>query len=253
MRQRRTATLSPSLPQTLRAYQPKLQDDIADAAFSDTVMVTISVTAVDEPPIFSAGATSVPFDEVTGIDGDLLTSATEGEISIALSADPYSGKRPGGWGRWLPWLPLGSGAPTVASSTSILVNGELTFKAAAAPNFEKPADADKDNVYEVTITATDGNANMATRDVKVTVMNTEELGEVTLSQPTPRVGLAITASYSDHRRRVGQRHLAVVEDRWSIILGPTTDDQCSRKMKITSNSTRAIELLVARHERLAND
>ena len=76
-----------------------------------------------------------------------------------------------------------------------VTNGVLTFK--AKPDFEKPADADKDNVYEVTITATDGNANMATRDVKVTVTNAEEDGEVTLSQPTPRVGLAITASYSD--------------------------------------------------------
>ena len=66
-----------------------------------------------------------------------------------------------------------------------------------APNFEKPTDADKNNVYEVTITATDGNANMATRDVKVTVTNAEEDGEVTLSQPRPRVGLAITAGYSD--------------------------------------------------------
>ena len=73
--------------------------------------------------------------------------------------------------------------------------GELKFK--AAPAFEKPADADKDNVYEVTITATDVNANMATRDVKVTVTNAEEAGKVTLSQPRPRVGLAITASYSD--------------------------------------------------------
>ena len=63
----------------------------------------------------------------------------------------------------------------------------------AAPNFEKPADADKDNVYEVTITATDGNANMATRDVKVTVTNAEEPGKVKLSQTRPRVGLAITA------------------------------------------------------------
>ena len=71
----------------------------------------------------------------------------------------------------------------------------LNFK--DAPNFEKPADADKNNVYEVTITATDGNANMATRDVKVTVTNAEEPGEVTLSQTRPRVGLAITASYSD--------------------------------------------------------
>ena len=71
----------------------------------------------------------------------------------------------------------------------------LKFK--DAPNFEKPTDADKNNVYEVTITATDGNANMATRDVKVTVTNAEEDGKVTLSQPRPRVGLAITAGYSD--------------------------------------------------------
>ena len=95
--------------------------------------------------------------------------------------------------------PLGSGAPTVASSTLILRLARSPSKPRPppAPNFEKPADADKDNVYEVTITAADGDANMATRDVKVTVTNAEEAGEVTLSQPQPRVGLAITASYSD--------------------------------------------------------
>ena len=49
----------------------------------------------------------------------------------------------------------------------------------------------------MTITAADGTANMSTRDVKVTVTNAEELGKVKLSQPRPRVGLAITASYSD--------------------------------------------------------
>ena len=54
-------------------------------------------------------------------------------------------------------------------------DGMLKFE--DAPDFEKPADADKDNVYEVTITATDGNANMATRDVKVTVTNAEEDGD----------------------------------------------------------------------------
>ena len=73
------------------------------------------------------------------------------------------------------------------------------FKAAPAakPDFEKPADADKDNVYEVTITAADGQANMSTRDIKVTVTNAEEDGKVKLSQSRPRVGVAITASYSD--------------------------------------------------------
>ena len=37
------------------------------------------------------------------------------------------------------------------SSKFTFVDGDLKFK--AEPNFEKPADADKDNVYEVTITA----------------------------------------------------------------------------------------------------
>ena len=103
----------------------------------------------------------------------------------------------------------------------MLRHGELRFKAppAAAPDFEKPADADKDNVYEVTITAADGQANMSTRDIKVTVTNAEEDGKVKLSQSRPRVGVAITASYSDARQRVGQRRVAVVEDRPSQQLG----------------------------------
>ena len=82
-----------------------------------------------------------------------------------------------------------------------------------APDFEKPADADKDNVYEVTITATDGNANMATRDVKVTVTNAEELGEVTLSQTHAAGRTGDNCELQRSRRRVGQRHVAVVEDR----------------------------------------
>ena len=43
-----------------------------NAAFRDTVMVTITVTAVDEPPhIHRWSATSVSvFDEVTGINDD---------------------------------------------------------------------------------------------------------------------------------------------------------------------------------------
>ena len=57
-----TATLSPSLPQTLRAYQPKSETDQPNALFRDTVEVTITVTAVDEPPIFTVtGDTSSEF------------------------------------------------------------------------------------------------------------------------------------------------------------------------------------------------
>ena len=88
-----------------------------------------------------------------------------------------------------------------------------------APNFEKPADADKDNVYEVTITATDGNANMATRDVKVTVTNAEEAREGNpVSDPAAgRTG--DNRGLQRSRRRVGQRHVAVVEDPGGNNLG----------------------------------
>ena len=155
------------------------EEDPINDPFRDTVMVMISVTPVDEPPQFTAGETSATFNEVTGV--------IDTALATFRANDPEDGTGP----------TLGIRGADSSKFDFDTTDGALTFKAAAAPNFEKPADADKDNVYEVTITATDGNANMATRDVKVTVMNTEELGEVTLSQPTPRVGLAITASYSD--------------------------------------------------------
>ena len=124
-----------------------------------------------------------------------LTTDDGGEIGIPLGTFTAND----------PETPVGEDDPPTLgirgadSSKFTFIDGALKFKVgtAAAPNFEKPADADKNNVYEVTITATDGEANVATRDVKVTVTNAEELGKVTLSQPQPRVGVAITASYTD--------------------------------------------------------
>ena len=158
----------------------KTLSDNDNAAFRNIVMVMISVTPVDEPPIFTdTGVTSVTFDEST--------------VDIAAALSTYGAVDPEGEGD----VTLGIRGADSSKFDFNTTSRELTFKAAAAPDFEKPADADKDNIYEVTITATDGNANMATKDVKVTVTNAEEPGEVTLSQPTPRVGLAITASYTD--------------------------------------------------------
>ena len=75
--------------------------------------------------------------------------------------------------------------------------GQLTFKVAAAPDYEKPGDANKDNVYEVTVEATDAVGHTGTKDVKVTVTNADEDGTVTMSQRQPRVGVPITASVTD--------------------------------------------------------
>ena len=73
--------------------------------------------------------------------------------------------------------------------------GALTFR--ESPNYEMPADADGDNVYEVTVAATDADSNRGEKSVEVKVANVDEDGTVTLSAVQPRVGVSLTASLTD--------------------------------------------------------
>ena len=72
--------------------------------------------------------------------------------------------------------------------------GQLKFK--VKPDYEMPTDANTDNVYEVTVQASDGRLT-GMRKVMVTVTNTEEDGVVTLSSVQPVVGIPVTASLDD--------------------------------------------------------
>ena len=81
-------------------------------------------------------------------------------------------------------------------------DGALVFK--DAPNYEMPADAGRNNVYNVTVVATDDgvdndnkNKMTATRAVTIMVTNVDENGTVTLSAQQPQVGVPITASVDD--------------------------------------------------------
>ena len=91
--------------------------------------------------------------------------------------------------------------------------GELTFK--KVPNFEKPADSNGDNVYMVTVVATDAGVNdknkmTAERAVVVTVKNVVEDGTVTLTSVQPKIGFQLTASVTDlDNGRGQQRYLEV--------------------------------------------
>ena len=85
-----------------------------------------------------------------------------------------------------------------------IAGGTLAFAAAPAdpPDFENPGDADKDNVYEVTLkstsTATDTTrALTGTLDVKVMVVNGNDAGEIEFSRPVLRVGIPVTAELKD--------------------------------------------------------
>ena len=64
------------------------------------------------------------------------------------------------------------------------------------PDFEDPADADADNVYSVTLAASDG-TDTVTLDVSVTVGDGNEAGTLTLSTTRPRLGEALTATPTD--------------------------------------------------------
>ena len=159
----------------VRATDPDGMPEVAtaDEANSDVITVTIMVTDVNEAPVVTGDA-AVSFEETADI----------GELGDNYMADDPETDDP-------PTLAL-TGADRGKFNFE---NGELRFK--AAPDYEKPGDADKDNVYEVTVEATDGVGNTGTKNVKVTVTNMEEEGTVTMSQLQPRVGVALTASVTD--------------------------------------------------------
>ena len=136
-----------------------------------TLDVTVTVANVDETPEVT-GEAAVDYQE-NGAGAVAAYTATEPDndpITWSLS-----GPDMGAFG-------IGS-------------DGELTFN--MPPDFEGPADADTDNVYEVTVEASDGGATPGTLDVTVTVANVDETPEVTLSSPNPQLGVPLIATLND--------------------------------------------------------
>ena len=70
----------------------------------------------------------------------------------------------------------------------------LAFK--DKPDFEMPGDSNRDNVYQVTVVASDG-ANSAMRDVIVKVTDVAESGKIKVAPEQPRVGTVLTATLTD--------------------------------------------------------
>ena len=125
----------------------------SDGTYSDTHDVTVTVTNVDEaPPV---------------ITGDAAPNYAEngtGPVAAYLATDPESAT--------ITWTLEGDDAGDFDISSS----GVLTFK--SSPDHETPADADTDNVYMVTVVASDGTYS-DTHDVTVTVTNVDEAPVIT--------------------------------------------------------------------------
>ena len=87
------------------------------------------------------------------------------------------------------------------SGKFMLAGGELSFN--SAPDFEKPGDANRDNIYEVTLSASDDGGNTGSKTVTVEVTNIEEDGEISFPNAQPRVGVAYQAELDDEDGGVG--------------------------------------------------
>ena len=72
--------------------------------------------------------------------------------------------------------------------------GLLNFR--VAPDYESPADANRDNVYFLTVQAGDDSQTISLA-VTVTVTNVDEPGVLSLSSAEPQVGSPLTATLSD--------------------------------------------------------
>ena len=122
----------------------------ADTAEEDAyISVTITVTGENDAPTITSGPTSVSdYAENSGDDVGTFTATDPENDTITWSV-----------------------SGTDSGDFDISSVGVLTFK--SAPNFESPVDADTNNVYLVTVVASDG-GKTDTRPVTVTVINVNE-------------------------------------------------------------------------------
>ena len=165
-------------------------------------MLTVVVTDFDEPPDLSPEDKQIdyPEDETDAVE-NLRATDPEGE---SITWD-LSGTDRGDFE---------------------INNGTLTF--ADQPDYETPVDANRDNIYQVTVEAGDG-TKTSRSNFTITVGNIEEDGSVDLSSVQPQEGTQFQASASDPDKITStitwtwhRSNCSNGTNSWSLITGATT-------------------------------
>ena len=191
------------------------------------ILVRIWVVDVNESPGITGGAREMSHYEAdrntspalvidTDLDSVGITDGTDDAVYMAR--DPEDGENNLTWSLegddgWLFAITEGqatTGTPAMATAT-------LSFKTRAQlaathpnsvvlsdypyfPDFDKPRDANKDNVYEVTLVVTDPLGKRGTYNVTVKVINSTEdnrPGKVTILNRQPEVAIALDTMFDD--------------------------------------------------------
>ena len=127
----------------------QLELSVFDGSHTSTQSISVTVTNVDEAPSFASANESLSVSE-----------NTSDTVYQAQASDPE--------GATLTYSASGTDAELFTINSS---SGELSFK--TPPDFETPGDSGADNVYELTITASDG-ANQVSQSLAITVTNVNE-------------------------------------------------------------------------------
>jgi len=140
----------------------------ASFEFQQTPLMLNAPAGNADPVIASAASDSVPENQLTAIDVN-ATDADGDTLTYALSGGADAGL-----------FDINGGS------------GLVTFK--TAPDFEAPADAGANNVYNFSVTVTDGNGGTASQDIAITVTDVNET-----ANQNPVINSAASASVQENQ------------------------------------------------------
>ena len=131
---------------TNNEYKVTVQAD--DGTYMDTLNVTVTVTDEDEAPMMISGSGNMEYAEndTRVVETYMVTGSNAGSATWSLEG--------------------------ADDGDFTIIDGELRFS--NSPDYEMATDADTDNVYMVTVKASDG-TDMATHEVTVTVTDVDEV------------------------------------------------------------------------------
>ncbi|HEY0156888.1 MAG TPA: Ig-like domain-containing protein [Thermoanaerobaculia bacterium] len=127
---------------------------VSDGTATDVQTITVTVTDANEAPAITTGNTASVAENTTAV---IDVDATDGDAGASLS------------------FSISGGADGAAFSINA-TTGAVTFN--SAPDFDTPADAGADNVYDVQVTVTDGSLTDV-QSIAVSVTNENEGPSIT--------------------------------------------------------------------------
>ena len=170
--------------------------DSAGGESATDATVTITLLDVNEAPTFGAvSATATPPENILGMAADRPEEGVGNTWTAPYTVSTYTATDPEG-------VVLGAGKWSLSGDDAALfqltgaADGTRMLEFREKADFEMPKDAGTNNIYEVTVVASDGE-EMAERAVTVKITDSDEAGMITLLSENPVTGTAIMATLED--------------------------------------------------------